>query len=102
MKLADLKRIAIGTKLRNVHSLMGPTPEDKQLREVAKVQSNGIGFKRPDKDELSWLYFPKAAHFRDDVDGFTILDEDETIRPESERDKPKPLVIAAQYKFVKE
>lgn len=102
MKLADLKRIAIGTKLRVVHCLLGPVAEDKQLREVAKVQSNAIGFKRPGKDELSWLWFPTADRFRDDGDGFTILDEDESWRPDSEQHKPKPLVIGAQYKFVKE
>jgi hypothetical protein len=86
MKLADLKRIAIGTQLRLVHCLMGPIEADKQLRIVAKVQGNAIAFSVPHRNDrsMSWLYFPKASEFRDDTDGFSILKDTE---------------IAAQYKF---
>jgi len=83
MKLADLKRIPVGTRLRLVRSFLGPC--DKP-REVAKVQSNSIALKQLDKAlaPLSWLTFPKASDFRDDGDGFTVLEDGE---------------IAAQYKF---
>ena len=86
MKLADLKRLPIGTKLRLVNCLMGPVPDGKQSRIVAIVQSNAIALNRPDApDRLSWLWFPKAKDFRDDGDGgFSILEEGE---------------IAAQYKM---
>jgi hypothetical protein len=83
VKLADLKRIPVGTRLRVVRSLMGPC--DK-LRVVHAVKSNAIQFTgdgiKP--GEVSWLYFPKASEFRDDGDGFTVL-EGETV--------------CAQYKF---
>lgn len=83
MKLADLKRLSIGTKLRLVHCLMGPVSDDKQPREVRRFQSNGMFLLKPDGRE-SWLDFPKASQFRSDDDGFTIFEDGE---------------IAAQYKF---
>lgn len=84
MKLSDLKRLPVGTKLRLVNCLMGPC--DK-AGTVVKVQSNAIAFSqddRPGENRVSWLYFPKASDFRDDLDGFTILEDG---------------AIAAQYKF---
>ena len=82
MKLADLKRIPVGTKLRLVHCLMGPC--DKP-REVLKVQTNAVVMLTPE-GKHSWLTLPKASDFRDDEDGFSILESGE---------------VAAQYKFVR-
>lgn len=86
MKLADLKKLAVGTKLRVVHNLLGPC--DK-ARVVARVQSNAVTFTGDGikVGEVSWLYFPKARDFRDDGDGFTVLADG---------------VPAASYKFEKE
>ena len=84
MKLADLKRIAVGTRLRLVHCLMGPVSEVNQLRIVRAVHSNSIEMERDGKAESSWLYFGKAKDFRDDGDGFAFM--------EGER-------VCAQYKF---
>lgn len=84
MKLADLKRIAVGTRLRLVYCLFGPVPDHKQFREVSKVQSNGIYFRKSDGQD-SWLAFPKASEFRDNGDGFTVLEDGE---------------VAAQYEFI--
>jgi hypothetical protein len=33
-------------------------------RIVGKVQTNSVAFKRPDKEELSWLTFPKAGDIK--------------------------------------
>lgn len=82
MKLADLKRIPVGTKLRLVHCLLGPC--DKQ-RTVSAVHSNAIEFHGPDvkpradgQPGTSWLYFPKARDFKPVGDGtrpgFTIYE----------------------------
>jgi hypothetical protein len=100
MKLADLKRIPIGTKLRLIRCLVGATPGNN-LRVVEKVQSNGVWFRRPEepeKKELTWLDFPKASDFQADEDGFTVFATNryEGSNPRTER------AVAAQYKFVKE
>ena len=83
MRLADLKRIKVGTKLRLVHCLLGPCDWP---REVTEVLSTGIWMKRLDEnpDSVSWLSYPKAKDFRDDGDGFSIMEGDE---------------VAVQYKF---
>lgn len=92
MKLSDLKRLPVGTKLLLVNCLMGPVPEDKQYREVAEVKSNAIKFKFKFNgvEKFSYLYFSKNS-FRDDGDGFTIFDNDGY----------GGRVLAAQYKFMK-
>jgi len=76
--LADLKRLPIGTKLRLVECLMGPVPEEKQGRILAKVQSNAVAFLTP-KDNyqghLSWLHLPPAKQFVATSDGFTVLED---------------------------
>jgi len=85
MKLADLKRIKVGTRVNLIASLLGPS-DIPRWRTVKKVHSNSIEFS-PDgsmTSRSSWLYFPKAKNFRDDGDGFTILEEGE---------------VAAQYVF---
>ena len=72
-KLADLKRLPLGTKLRLTRSLLGPC---NKLREVAKLQTNGMWFKQLDKpgdERLSWLDFPKAKDFQVTDKGFDIL-----------------------------
>lgn len=89
MNLADLKRMPVGAKLRIVHCLLGPVKVGKQLREVARRQSNALVFKGIDTDNQnmteSFLHFPRAAEFREDRNGFTILEDGE---------------VAAQYEFV--
>jgi hypothetical protein len=90
--LADLKRIPIGTRLRLVKSLMGPT---SKLRIVAKVQSNSIAF---DGDDIkpghhSWLNLPKAADFEPTSNGFRIYDTWDPGGPGERRE------IGAEYVF---
>lgn len=87
MRLADLKRLPVGTKLKLVRSLMGAVPPEKQDRIVDEHQSNGMWFKVPWKDEhaRSWLPYPKAPQLVTNDDGFSIMEGDE---------------IAAQYQFV--
>lgn len=97
MKLADLKRLPVGTRLRNVESLLGPTPEDKQLRIVAKVQSNAIAFSRPGETRLSWLHFPKASLFESEPNGFVIYELDDYSSVDRENKPVK--VVAARYRF---
>jgi hypothetical protein len=43
------------------------------------------------KGQYSWLAFPKASEFRDDGDGFSIVE-----RYDGQE------ILAVQYKFVKE
>jgi hypothetical protein len=75
MKLADLKRLPLGTKLYLTNCLVGkvvpPAP-----RTVALVQTNAIAFKREDREELSWLTFPKAKDFQPTENGFRIMEGD--------------------------
>ena len=66
--LADLKRIPVGTRLRLVHSLLGPI--DK-ARVVEKVQTNAIAFRTED-NRVSWLHLPKAKNFEATTNGFRI------------------------------
>ena len=91
MKLADLKRIPVGTKLLLVHCLMGPVEADKQPRTVREVRSNALLMDKPGTERPSWLYFPKAAYFRDDGDGFAVLED----HPKNAGEK----IVGAQYKF---
>lgn len=58
------KKLPVGTRLKATRSLLGPVPEDKQGRTIAKVQSNAFAMSLDHKDDLSWLYFPKAADFK--------------------------------------
>lgn len=85
MKLADLKRIPIGTELKLVNCFMGKC--DKK-RIVAKVSSNAVMFTGEGIAEgrVSYLYFPKASEFKSDEKGFTIFEGEH---------------LAAQYEFVK-
>ena len=85
MKLADLKRLPVGTELRLVQNVKGSC--DKK-RKVVKVHSDAIEVTGEDvpAGKTSWVDIPKAKQFRDDGDGFTIL----TTNGE----------ILAKYKFV--
>jgi hypothetical protein len=76
IKVADLKRIKPGRKLRIVHSLMGPC--DK-ARIVAKVTSVGLQFTGDGikEGEVSYLYFPAAKDLTGDQSGFTITEGNE-------------------------
>lgn len=73
MKLADLKKLPVGTKLRCVHNFKGPCDLP---REVTRMQTNGMYLKGPNEpggiEKEGWCEFPKAAGFRDDGDGFTL------------------------------
>lgn len=73
MKLADLKRIPVGTKLVNVRCLLGA---QRKEREVYRVHSNSIEFigEGLDPGITSWLYFPKAKDFVPTEKGFQILE----------------------------
>jgi hypothetical protein len=80
MKLADLKRLPIGTELRLVKCLMGDVAEGYQGRRLARVQSNALAFaveQRGYEGELSWLTFPRAKDFRETEDGFEVLEDGE-------------------------
>jgi hypothetical protein len=72
MKLADLKRLPVGTEMRIVQNVRGSC--DKK-RKVVRVHSDAMELSGDDvpADKTSWLDFPKARQFRDDGDGFTIL-----------------------------
>lgn len=85
MRLADLKRLPVGTRLLLVHTLLGPEPQPK-LRVIHAVHSGAIEFTGDGiaPGRSSWLQFPKARDFRDDGDGFTIFDDGH---------------VAAQYRF---
>lgn len=75
-KLADLRRIPVGTELVLVRNLRGPCHEP---RRVDQVTTTGIWFQRLDDAKpreayaRPWLRFPKAKDFRATPDGFEIL-----------------------------
>lgn len=76
LKVSHLKKLPVGFKLRQTHNLFGPC--DK-LREVSRVQSNGVWFKQLDKpgeSRESWLQFPTAKDFVATEDGFEIREGD--------------------------
>lgn len=73
MKLSDLKKLPVGTKLRCVTNFQGPCDLP---REIVKMQTNGMHLRGPvssgGEDITGWCEFPKADGFRDDGDGFTL------------------------------
>lgn len=85
MKLANLKRLPIGTNLRLTHCLLGPVAPEKQLRTVARVQSNALVVHVEHTGRESWLHFPKASEFRETPSGFEVLEGTE---------------VAARYEWV--
>lgn len=73
--VADLKRLLIpGTRLRLVHSLMGPC--DK-LRVVAKTNTVDVMFTGDGIEEgnVSHLAWPKASRLHKTPDGFEIRED---------------------------
>jgi len=78
-RLADLKRLPIGTRLRVVESLLGPVEQGRQGRCLEKVKSNALGFSTErrgyDSWELSWLQLPKASDFEATEDGFIVRED---------------------------
>ena len=76
-RLADLKRIQVGTRLRLVHCLTGPVAPEKQLRTVERVQSNAIVVRVEHNGKDSWLRFPAAKDFKANALGFVVLEGDE-------------------------
>lgn len=86
MRLADLKRLPVGTKLKLVRSLMGPTPPEKQDRTVLRHQSNAVVMAVAHKGGAeSFLYHPKASELRTEPNGFSI------VEPNGE--------VSAQYEY---
>lgn len=77
--VADLKRIPVGTRMRLTHSLMGPTPPEKQWRTVREVRSKDL-IVEPDckPGVLSYMSFPKASELRSTPVGFDVY-EDTTL-----------------------
>ncbi len=72
MKLADLKRLPIGTKLRLVDCLTGPCNKPRVL---AMVRATCLVFTCPDRDgKFSYLTLPSAKNFRETPDGFAIYE----------------------------
>lgn len=74
-KLADLRRIPVGTELVLVRNLRGPCHEP---RRVDQVTTTGIWFQRLDDalhkgNARPYLEFPKAKDFRATSQGFEIL-----------------------------
>ena len=80
MKLADLKRLPVGTRLLLVECLMGPVNPPK-ARTVARRQSNALAFSGDGIREghYSWLFFPTASEFKETPDGFAIMEDDGAV-----------------------
>ncbi len=96
MKLADLKRLPIGTKLRLVESLLGPC--DK-LRVLAMVRATQLVFTCPDRDNrFSYLALPKAKNLEETPDGFAIYED----YPAGHHNEEAARVLCARYVWVKE
>lgn len=84
--LADFKRaLTVGSKWHALHA----SGQDLGVREVAKVQSCSVAFKREGKEEFSWLSFPKSTEFQINERG-----EAEIYWPACEvYEKPRRLVL---------
>lgn len=84
--LADFKRaLTIGSKWQALHA----SGQDLGVREVAKVQSSSVAFKREGKEDFSWLEFPKATEFQINERG-----EAEIYWPACEvYEKPRRLIL---------
>jgi hypothetical protein len=68
MKLSQFKK---QLKLGQIYTAYNHIDEKHLgIREVSKIQTNAVVFKRQDGKE-SWLFFPKAADFRS-IDGNTF------------------------------
>lgn len=77
-KLADLKRIPVGARLRLVDSLMGPCSTD---RVVVAVKASAVVFTDPAREgSRSHLHFPRASEFEVTADGFACYSQDEDPR----------------------
>ncbi len=90
MKLADMKRLPVGTELNLIHTLLGPCSKRRVLSEV---KSNAFLFDCPDEGHgrKSWLYFPKASDFEATEKGFKIW----------EGGTKGDGILAAEYIFIK-
>jgi hypothetical protein len=66
---ADLKRLSVGTKLRLIHTLLGPT--DKP-REIAGVYSRAIAMKI-ESGELSYLHL--TGQLEPTEQGFRMIED---------------------------
>ena len=68
--LADFKRaLTLGSKWHAMHA----SGQDIGIRTVAKVQTESVAFKRDDREELSWVYFPKASLFSISESGEALI-----------------------------
>lgn len=85
---AALKRLPIGTRLRLVHSLIGPCNQGK---EVFEVKSNCVIMRNtdgPKAGNLSHLYLDGVSVVRATTKGFALWDID------GDRE-----ILAAEYEF---
>lgn len=74
MKLADLKRLPVGTRLRCTRNFEGPCDLP---REITTMQTNGMFLRGPvspgGEDKTGWCAFPKRDGFRSDGEkSFTL------------------------------
>jgi len=103
MKLSDLKRLPIGTRLYLLECLTGPVPKDKQGRTIVKVRSADLIVEADHKHgSRSHLAFPPAKEFEATENGFIIYDPgyDRTgFDADGKPLPPEPRRIAARYQF---
>lgn len=91
MKLADLKRLQPGTRLRIVRCLIGDVAPEKQWRTVRQVRSADLVVEPDAKPgTMSYLQFPKARDFEPTEGGFRVYETD---------DARGTRIIAAEYSF---
>lgn len=74
MKVAELKRLPVGTKLLLVECLLGPVPPEKQPRTVAAHGSTEMRLTKSD-GQSSYLRYPKAADLHDNDSGFWVTED---------------------------
>jgi hypothetical protein len=73
IKLADLKRIKPGRKLRLVHSLLGPCDKQRVVVSVNTVGMQLTGDGLPE-GRVSYLYWPKASELVGDQSCSPLLE----------------------------
>ena len=82
---AQLKRdIKEGTRIKTILNTYKPD-KNGQIRKVAKVQTNAIGFEIPEEQQtrnifgkiqtISWLWWGKASQYEYEGDTFKVYDE---------------------------
>ena len=72
--IAALKRVPVGTLFTLYATWLSDCGE---LREVFKVQTNAIAFKRSGTEKISWLYFAKGDRVKAVANGFVYICKDD-------------------------